>query len=481
MMLLLIILTPLVASGLSFFVRKNSTVFLNTVAVLSASIELIAVMNIVFSVVKNGEYVLASYLAVNSIGAILIMIIAIVNFSASIYSVSYLKVEVRKEIIGISRVREYFSLLHLFVLAMFFSVITTNPILMWIAIEATTLSTVFLISFYNKPSATEATWKYMIINSLGLLLGFFGTVIFLYPSLRSGHLGLVNWQTISAGAGNFDPFVVKMAFIFVLIGYGTKVGFVPMHTWRPDAYSKAPIPIVALLSGSLLNVAFLAILRFKMVVDLAVGKDFSQNLFIFFGIISIVIASFHMFGQKNYKRLLAYSSIEHAGILALGFGFGGLAIFATLLHMIYHALVKSILFLSAGNVFLKYSSTKISKIKGMLEVLPVTGVLFMIGFLAIVGVPPFGTFLTEFTIFSVGIKTHPIVVIIALMALILVFVSFLRHISGMLFNEKEEGISIGESGAWTTLPILFLVVIFIFLSFYLPQFMTILLNKAALF
>lgn len=479
MMLLITIITPLIAAGLSFFLVKK-TAILNFIAITASVLELLAVISIVSIVVRGEVYSFTPYLAVNATGAILILIIATVGFVASWYSTSYLKVELAKEIIDASRVREYFSLLHLFILAMFFAVVTTNPILMWIAIEATTLSTVFLISFYKKPSATEAAWKYLIINSVGLLLGFFGTILFLYPSLRAGHLGLVSWQMMLANAQSFDPLIVKMAFIFVLIGYGTKVGFVPMHTWRPDAYGKAPIPIVALLSSSLLNVAFLAILRFKAIVDSAVDIQFSQNLLIFFGTISVVVAALSMLGQKNYKRLLAYSSIEHAGILALGFGFGGVAIFFAFLHMLYHALVKSILFLSAGNIFLKYSSTKIVKVKGVLSVLPITSVIFLIAFLAITGIPPFGIFFTEFSILSAGIGRHFIIVSIVLVALALVFVSFLKHISGMFFSEKEADISIGEASVGTTIPIICLLAVFIGISFFLPSFLTILINKAIL-
>ncbi len=234
-----------------------------------------------------------------------------------------------------------------------------------------------------------------------------------------------------------DPFIAKMAFIFILIGYGTKVGLVPMHTWLPDAHSKAPAPISSLLSGVLLDVAFLALLRFKSVVDVAIGPHFSRELLVFFGVISISVAALIIFSQKNYKRLLAYSSIEHMGVIALGFGFGGAAAFAALLHMIYHALTKSVLFLSAGNILVKYGSTKIRNVKGVLTVLPVTGVLFFIGFLAITGVPPFGTFVTEFSILSAGIKTHPTTVIITLLVLALVFVGFLRHVVSITFGNSH--------------------------------------------
>lgn len=479
MLLFLIIAIPLVASIMSFLVKKKAQI-LNFVAIIASFLELILVIKIILAVARKGTYSLNGYFSVDYLGAILIMMISFVGFMASWYSVGYLKAEVNKGIIGFKRVRQYFALLHLFIFAMFFAIITTNPILMWIAIEATTLSTAFLISFYNKPSAMEAAWKYLIINSVGLLLGFFGTLLFLYPSLNAGGHGLISWNLILSNVKNFDPFVAKIAFIFVLVGYGTKVGFAPMHTWRPDAYSKAPIPIVALLSGSLLNVAFFALLKFKLIADMTIGDYFSKNLLIFFGIVSIVLAAFSILNQKNYKRLLAYSSIEHVGVMALGFGFGGAGIFAAILHMIYHSLAKSLMFLSVGNIFLKYSSTKIFNVRGVMSALPITGPIFVIGFLAITGVPPFGIFLTEFSILSAGISEHLIITIIALLSFVLIFVGFLKHITAMVFGVKNDNIQKGEAGAWTTAPIIIMTFVLVIASFYIPSVIKILINGASL-
>lgn len=485
MALSFIIATACIASGLSLFVKKNPSTgsewrALGMIAILASLGELTATVIAVAAVVKNGSYASAVYFSIDSLGAILLILVAVIGFIVSWYSVGYLKAEVAKNIIGFSRVRQYFILLHLFLFAMFFAIITPNPIMMWIAIEATTLSTAFLISFYNKPSAMEAAWKYLILNSVGLLLGFFGTLLFLYPSLQAGQEGLITWHSIRANVAGFDPFVVKIAFIFILIGYGTKMGLVPMHTWLPDAHSKAPVPISGLLSGVLLNIAFLAILRFKSVVDLAVGRDFSQELLIFFGIVSILVSAFIIFIQKNYKRLLAYSSIEHMGVMALGFGFGGLGASAALLHMIYHSLAKSLLFLSSGHIFLKYSSTKILLVKGVMSVLPLTGVSFIIGFLAITGIPPFGIFITEFSILSAGIQNHPIVTLMALFGLTLVFIGFFRHTVAMIFGENETGMQPGEAGAWTMAPVVILAVMLTVTSFYVPSFLALLINAASM-
>ncbi len=262
-----------------------------------------------------------------------------------------------------------------------------------------------------------------------------------------------------------------MAFIFVLIGYGTKAGLAPMHTWLPDAHSKAPSPISALLSGALLNVALLAILKFKMITDVALGVTFSQGLLIFFGTLSIGIPAFIIIVQRNYKRLFAYSSIEHIGIVTLGFGFGGIGSFAALLHMIYHSLAKSVLFFSAGNIFLKYGSTKIDNVKDVLQMLPVTGRILLLGFLAIAGVPPFGIFITEIYILAAGIAGHPVVVIAVLVFLALIFIGFLRYVKGMAFSGPARSLSFvssGESNYLTVVPPVALLAVLITLGFYLP-------------
>ncbi|MCX6712920.1 MAG: proton-conducting transporter membrane subunit, partial [Candidatus Vogelbacteria bacterium] len=255
----------------------------------------------------------------------------------------------------------------------------------------------------------------------------------------------------------------------------------PMHTWLPDAHSKAPSPVSALLSGALLNIAFLAILRFKVLTDISAGLDFSREIMMFFGIVSLLVAGFIILVQKNYKRLMAYSSIEHMGIAALGIGFGGIGIFYTLLHLIYHSLAKSLLFFTAGNVFLKYSTTKIAKVRGVLTSLPTTALLLIIGFLAITGVPPFGLFITEFNILSSGIMAHPVYVVIALFCLALAFAGFLRHISHMVFGEKPDEMEKGEANIWTVIPPATLAILLIILSFYLPApLKTLLINAAGI-
>ena len=474
MEILFIITTLIIVALLNVFIKRRFVIEL--FSIIASSVVLFESIVVALKVSVSGVYSPFVFFSVDSLGAIVMLIIACIGFATTIYSIRYLQQETAKGIIGFTRVRQYFVLLNIFLAAMFLAVTASNPVFAWISIEATTLSTAFLISFYNKPSAIEAAWKYLIINSIGLLLGFFGTLLYFTSMSSLGENGFVSWQSLLANIVHLDPLIAKIAFIFVLIGYGTKVGLAPMHTWKPDAYSKAPNPIGALLSGALLPVAFIVILKFKNVTDAAIGPQFSQNLLIIFGILSIAVAALIMFNVRNYKGLLAYSSIENAGVMALGFGFGGLGISAAILHLIYHSLVKGIMFFSSGNLLLKYNSAKIKNIKGALGIVPFTSILFIAGFLIVTGVPPFGIFLTKMQILSVGIQVNPIITIIALFFMTLIFIGFLKHIISMFFSQKPEDIEVGEGNIWLIIPPLILLVTIIILSFYIPPFLSRLIN-----
>lgn len=475
MALLILLFTPLLAILLLMFISKKRK-FLEIIAVISTAIEAMIGLFIVLRVVVEKIYIIPPYFSINALGGLILGIIIVVSLTATLHSVGYLRAEQAKGMIGINRIREYYVLMRLFLLCMFLAIATTSPIIMWISIEATTLSTVFLISFFNRKEDVEAAWKYLLINSVGLLLALLGTMLFLSQSHSSE--GFITWASLMH-AGNYNNvLLIKFAFIFIMIGYGTKMGLVPLHTWKPDTYNKAPLPVVALLSGALLNVAFLAILRFKLITDSVVGNIFSQNIFVFFGITSIIIAAFIIYTQNNYKRMLAYHSIEHAGIMMLGFGLGGIGIFGALLHMIYHSFAKSLLFFVSSNIAVKYSSSKIKDVRGMIKVLPYSSVLYIIGFLTMVGIPPFGIFFSESYILLAGFSNSIIVVIIALFSLLLVFAGFLKHIIEMLFGEPPEGIKKGEVNAWTIVPIICFAIILIIFSVYLPNPLQVLLKDS---
>lgn len=467
MLITLFIILPLISAIVALLLKKRLGV-IEYITIVSSILQVILSLYIISVVLQIGSYSFEPFFRIDSLAAVLLLITPIVGLASVLYNKTYVREEIKKEIIGLRRARQSYVLINLFLLAMYGAIASTNPILTWISIEATTLSTVFLISFYNKPSTIEAAWKYLVINSIGLLLAFLGTIIYLGVGAPLIGKELVTWQDLAIVSTRLNPDVVKIAFIFIFIGYGTKLGIAPMHTWRPDAYSKAPIPVVALLSGALLNIAFFVILRFATITNNVVGVHFSQSIFIFFGVLSLFIAAFSIFKQENYKRLLAYSSIEHAGIMLLGFGFGGLGIYAGLLHMMYHSLAKSAMFLLSGNIFLKYSTTKIKQVAGVVHVLPQTGILFVFGFLSLTGVPPFGTFLTKFYILSVGMQTHPYVTIVIIFLLAMIFFGFFKSVSSMLFAEPSEGVRVKEYGLLTILPSAVLLCLMLYLSIILP-------------
>ena len=475
---IIIISSLFIAALIAILSKHRATIeFSSIIAMIIFLIESFA---IAFKVALSGEYIESAFFSIDALGAILILIISCIGLAVAVYSARYLREETAKNIIGFTRIKQYFTLFNLFLVAMFFAVSSNSPILAWISIEATTLSTAFLISFYNKPSAMEAAWKYLIINSIGLLLGFFGTLLYFTALPASGATGLTTWNDLLSNVTHFDPFIAKIAFIFVLIGYGTKIGLAPMHTWLPDAHSKAPAPISALLSGVLLNVAFITMLKFKIITDASIGPDFTQKLLVSFGLLSILISSLIIFTQKQYKRLLAYSSIENMGITTLGFGFGGLGIFAAILHIIYHSLIKSALFLLSGNIFLKYGSTKIAKVRGVISEFPMTGILFLAGFFAIIGAPPFGIFLTKFYIFSAGITTYPVITISVILLTAILFIGFFKHISSMVFGGKQLERKEEKESIWLILPPLALLSLALYLGFYQPSFLHMLINNVVL-
>lgn len=462
---LVLIATPFLAATLSAFLPHTRQRTMETIAVCATVLEVVWSIMLAMRTLEEGVVRSTVFFETDALGAFVALFAAIVGCAASIHAVDYLREEARKGFIGFRRVRQHYVLFHFFLFAMFVAVTTGSPLLMWIAIEATTLATAFLITFYNKPSALEAGWKHLMINSVGLLLGFLGTLLFLNAAADAGALDpFLSWSALKDIAPLLDPTLVTLAFIFVVVGFGTKVGFVPLHTWLPDAHSKAPIPISALLSGVLLNVALIAILRFRVVTDRVIDPAFTQELLVGFGILSLIVASFMIFGAKNYKRMLAYSSIENMGILGIGFGIGGAAIPFALMHMFYHALSKALLFLSAGNFFVKYSSTKIAQVRGALTLLPISAPIFIFGLLAIVGMPPFGIFFTKIGILSIGIETFPLLTILATVAISVVFAGFIRHASAMIFSEVETGAKRGENGLSTLVSIVFLSLVLVAIS-----------------
>jgi hydrogenase-4 component F len=291
----------------------------------------------------------------------------------------------------------------------------------------------------------------------------------------------MTWQQLVANAALLDPAVAKIAFAFVLVGYGVKIGFAPMHVWKPDTYSKSPAPLGALFSGALLPVAFSLLLRFKLITDTAIGSSFSDMLLMIFGAVSIFVAAFCIFTTHNYKRTLAYSSVEHAGIMALGFSFGGIGAFAAVMHMFYHSLIKPALFFITGNILIKYHSARIAKVSGAMSIIPITTILMFAGLFAVTGLPPFGMFLTEVSIAAAGLQVHPVVTVGAMLLIAIVFIGFFKQISAMALSAEPDDKTIhkGEDSAWLLVSPAILLTLSLIATFYLPPFLLTLINEVA--
>lgn len=371
-----------------------------------------------------------------------------------------------------SEARVFRIFFNLFAFTMLFAVTTNNVGFMWVAIEATTITSAVLIPLHVTKASVEASWKYVLIGSVGIALAFVGTVLgyFDFVNLGGRQEAALNWTVLRAAAPLLHAEVIRLAFLFVLIGYGTKAGLAPMHTWLPDAHSEAPTPLSAMMSGVLLAVAVYAIMRWKAVVDAAVGPAFSNRLLIVLGLLSLTIAVFSLVAQRNCKRMLAYSSIEHTGLTCLGLALGPLGVFAAMLHLLNHSVAKSMAFLLAGRIQERYGTTEIGQISGVLSVMPVTGGLFAIGVLAVVGLPPFGLFISEFAIVRAGfVVGRPWLMGIVLVLLLVAFVALLRHLNRMLYGAPSDSLVIGEGTRWPLVPLGLSAAILVVLGVTLPS------------
>ena len=355
-----------------------------------------------------------------------------------------------------AQARRFRIFANLFAFTMLFAVTSNNLGFMWIAIEATTITSAMLIPLHVTKASVEASWKYILIGSIGIALAFGGTVLgyFDFVNLVGRHDEALNWTTLMASAPHLHPQVIQLAFVFILIGYGTKAGLAPMHTWLPDAHSEAPAALSAMMSGVLLAVALYAVIRWKIVVDAAIGTEFTNHLLIGMGLLSLIVAAFSLVIQRNYKRMLAYSSIEHTGLMCVGLALGPLGTFAAMLHLLNHTVAKSMMFFLAGRVLHRYRTTEIAAVSGLLATMPWTGGLFAVGMLAVMGLPPFGLFMSEFALFRAGfVAGRPWLMGLVLALLTVAFVSIIGHLNRMLYGASAGGVPVGERPAWPLLPL----------------------------
>lgn len=372
-------------------------------------------------------------------GMLILLVTSFIFVCISIYTFSYIEeTEVENKAV-------FNCCMMLFLGTMSMVTLSDHPIVLWIAIEATTLVSAPLIFTHRSKEALEATWKYVIICSVGIALALLGC-FFVTLAMDLGRIDApLTFRSLNNVATQLDPLWLKAGFIFVVIGFGTKMGLAPMHTWLPDAHSQAPSPASALLSGALLNCAFLGIYKVDVLMNVAGLGEFSGNVLIGFGLLSMVVGAIFIIGQPDYKRMLAYSSIKNMGVIAFGVGIGGFAMYGAFLHLIHHSLLKSSLFLSAGNILLGFGTKRVQRIGGVIRYLPKTFVSFFAGFVGISGLPPFGLFISEVIIIIGAFQSHRYIsVSLFLFALTLVFAGAGRVVMSMSFGEATEKFQVKE-------------------------------------
>ncbi|MBI5643087.1 MAG: hydrogenase 4 subunit F [Deltaproteobacteria bacterium] len=374
---------------------------------------------------------------VDAFNVYLSVLTAFVSMTTAIFSRRYMRHEREHGKVGRAGMRFYHAMFQLFIFAMLLALLTNNVGILWISMELATLSTVLLVSLYRTPSAVEAAWKYFILCGVGIAQALFGTVLLYFAAERvfgEGSAALL-WTNLSQSADKLEPTVLSLAFIFFMVGYGTKVGLVPLHNWLPDAHSEGPTPISAVLSGLLLNVALYALVRCKVLVDGATHSNKAGYIMMVFGLISILVSAFSLLRQKDIKRMFAYSSIEHMGIATFAFGLGGsVATFGALLHMLVHSLTKSSIFFTVGHASQMHSSQEMSSIKGLIKGNPLVGWGLMLGVIAIAGMPPFGVFTSEFLILTAAMKNAPLLTPFFLLGIIVAFAALFRKVMPMVFG-----------------------------------------------
>ncbi len=383
-------------------------------------------------------------LRADALSAFMVLVIGTVALAAALQSVRYLRVEIARGACTPKRATLYIVLVQAFVTCMLGAVLAANLGVLWVAVEATTIATTFLVGHRGTSKALEASWKYVVLCSVGIALAFLGTVLVYFAAIHPGGgpvvahgVNTLDWTSLMSVAHRLNPDVLRLAMALIVLGYGTKVGLAPMHSWLPDAHSQAPAPVSALMSGVLLSVAFYALLRFKAIADAALGPAFPRTLLVVVGITSLVVAASLLLGQRDYKRLLAYSSIEHMGLLALGAAAGSaLAIAAVLLHVLGHGITKAVLFLASGELHQSEGTSEIAKVPALLSRRPALGAIMAVGLVALVGFPPFVLFASEFSMFRAEVDVGMgWVVAVTFICLVVIFAAIASQGRRLLLGE----------------------------------------------
>jgi hydrogenase-4 component F len=439
--LALVLLIPLIAAAvLGALPGYRLTARLNVLATLATFLSSLLLFALPTA---SGDY-----LIVDDLNKVFIVLTTFVAFTTSVFSASYIGHEIETGKLKAGNVRVYHAMYQMLMFAMNLALTANNIGLMWVAIELATLTTVLMVGLYRTHEALEAAWKYFILGSVGIALALFGTILVYMaarPVIGEGLSAMV-WTVLVQHAANFDPDLLNLAFIFLLLGYGTKVGLAPLHAWLPDAHAEGPTPISAVLSGLLLNVALYALLRFKMLLALNPASIAPGPLMVIMGLISCIFAAFMLYRRRDIKRMFAYSSIEHMGIIVFAFGMGGpLANFAGLLHMTMHSLTKSAIFFAVGHIAQVKGTQKIADIGGLTATNPVLGWGLVLGVVAIAGLPPLGIFMSEFLVVSSTFARSPWLAVLLSFGILIALGGLFLRLNSIAFGEPRGPVKPAQS------------------------------------
>jgi len=489
MLLLALLLIPVATAAASLFVPRRKEMEAANLA--GFGLVFLIAIALAAQVLARGTVSLANgFFYADALSALVILLTALVALVCATYSIGYLRDDQQSGELGdedkeqLAQLRMYYTLTPLFVFSMMFMAVANNLGVMWAAIEATTLVSVFLVTFYGKVTSLEAAWKYAIIGGVGLSMALFGTLVTYYAGHRlagSDALAGLNWSVLAQHAGSLDKTSMRLAFVLILMGYGTKAGLAPMHTWKPDAYSEAPVPSAAILSSAMLNCALYGLIRFYILTCRSLGPDYPGHLLLLFGLLSMGISVPFILVQKNYRRLLAYHTIDHAGIMVTALGLGGvLGSLGLMLHMTFHTIAKSLLFLCAGNVRQHFKTDLFSEIKGsVIRVMPLTGVVFLMAMLAIIGMPPFSLFQSEFLIVRAAFDGgHLLTGVLFILFGAGVFAGALLHVGGMILGPRGDT-PVAPRRPWRDGSLLALAAALVVIGFWVPAPLLELIREAA--
>ena len=491
MLLIALLLVPVATAVASFFARRRAAMeaanLVGFVAVFLIAIVLAA------RVLAAGTVSLANgFFYSDALSALVVLLTASVALVCATYSVGYLRDDQQSGELGddmsgmeqMAQLRMYYTLTPLFVFSMLFMAVANNLGVMWAAMEVTTLASIFLVTFYGKVTSLEAAWKYAIIGGVGLSMALFGTLVAYYAGrglTGSQAISGLNWSVLAQHAAQLDKTSMRLAFVLILMGYGTKAGLAPMHTWKPDAYSEAPVPTAAILSSALLNCALYCLIRFYILTSRCLGAQYPGRLLLLFGLLSMGVSVPFVLAQKNFRRLLAYSTIDHAGIMAIALGLGSaMGSLGLMLHMLFHTIAKPLLFLCAGNVHQHFRTDLFSKIKGgVMRAMPLTGVVFLLAMLAIVGMPPFSLFQSEFLIVRAAmVGGHTLTGVLFVLFATGVFAGVLLHVGNLVLGPSGDA-PVAPRRPWRDGSLLSLASALVVIAFWVPAPLLELVRQAA--